>query len=181
MALPHHNRARLCNLFLKLAWIRLRGGSVRLKRPMRLMCGSCILSALRVGRTEVTLVGRVPPKTYLGGYGVFARTAHSEDNPAGWASWQVICIRNGIFWSDDKSDRGAAPIIFGPCTLGRTWGTRPVSSGVGYDTGSCETRPFPRQAWHWLIPERPRHPVPARRRNLLLRQRAHADPTGQSR
>jgi hypothetical protein len=118
MTLPHHNRACLCNLFLKVAWIRLRGGSVRLKRPMRLMCGSCILSALRVGRTEVTLVGRVPPKTYLGGYGVFARTAHSEDNPAGWASWQVICIRNGIFWSDDKSDRGAAPIIFDPCTLG---------------------------------------------------------------
>jgi hypothetical protein len=24
-----------------------------------------------------------------------------------------------------KSVRGAAPVFFGPCTLGRTWGTRP--------------------------------------------------------
>jgi hypothetical protein len=51
----------------------------------------------------------------------------------------------------------------------------------GYNTGSCETRPFPKQALHWLVPERPAHLVPARLRNLSLRQTARADPTGQSR
>jgi hypothetical protein len=172
MALPDHNGACLCNLFLKVAWIRLRCGSVRLKRLMR-----------HKGRQNRGDLGRTRtgPKAYLGDYGVFARTANSEDSPAGGASWLVICIRNGIFWSDDKSDRGAAPIIFGPCTLGRTWGTRPISSGVGYDTDSCATRLFPKPAWHWLIPERPAHPVPARRQNLLPRQTARADPNGQSR
>jgi hypothetical protein len=44
MTLPHHNRAYLCNLFLKVDWIGLRGGSVRLKRPMRPLCGGCDLS-----------------------------------------------------------------------------------------------------------------------------------------
>jgi hypothetical protein len=28
-----------------------------------------------------------------------------------------------------KSNRGASPIVFGPRTLGRTWGTRPISFG----------------------------------------------------
>jgi hypothetical protein len=28
---------------------------------------------------------------------------------------------------------GAAPIFVGPCTLARTWGTRPILSGLGYD------------------------------------------------
>ena len=38
-----------------------------------------------------------------------------------------------------NSDRGAAPIFFGPCTphgtpgqVGRTWGTRPIPSGLCY-------------------------------------------------
>jgi hypothetical protein len=41
-----------------------------------------------------------------------------------------------FFRSTGKSDRRAAPIVFGPGTLRRTWGTRPISCGLGYDTGA---------------------------------------------
>ena len=73
MALPHHNRGHFCNLFLKVIRVRLRGGIVRPKRPMRLLggsmrlkrllCGSCALSALcaiRVGRIVVIFVRAYP-------------------------------------------------------------------------------------------------------------------------
>jgi len=39
------------------------------------------------------------------------------------------------FRPEAKALVGAAPIFFGPCTLGRTWGTRPISFGLCYDTG----------------------------------------------
>jgi hypothetical protein len=38
-----------------------------------------------------------------------------------------------------KAIVGAAPIVFGPCTLGRTWGTRPISFGRCYGTDSYWT------------------------------------------
>jgi hypothetical protein len=36
------------------------------------------------------------------------------------------------FFPEGKSDRRAAPVFFGPCTLRRTWGTRPISFGLCY-------------------------------------------------
>ncbi len=41
--------------------------------------------------------------------------------------------RRSLRYAKCKSDRRAAPIFFGPCTPWRTWGTRPISSGVCYD------------------------------------------------
>ena len=58
MALPHHIRGCLCNLFLKVTGIRPRGESVRLKRPKRPLGGSVRLKRLmrHKGGTEVTFV-----------------------------------------------------------------------------------------------------------------------------
>jgi hypothetical protein len=46
-----------------------------------------------------------------------------------------------ICWRFSKNIRWAAPIVFGPRTLLRTWGTRPIPFGPCYDTDSCETGP----------------------------------------
>jgi hypothetical protein len=45
---------------------------------------------------------------------------------AGWLLVEVI-FRHGFAVQFNKSDCWAAPIVFGPRTLWRTWGTRPIS------------------------------------------------------
>jgi hypothetical protein len=36
-----------------------------------------------------------------------------------------------------KSIGGASPVVFGPCTLGRTWGTRPGGGVLCFLVGAC--------------------------------------------
>jgi hypothetical protein len=62
---------------------------------------------------------------------------------------RVLVFTTAVFSEWAKSNRGAAPIFFGPCTLGRTWGTRPISSGLCYDaqkelTASPPINPYPK-------------------------------------
>ena len=63
MALPHHNRAYFCNLFLKVDWIELRGGSVRLKRPLRPLCGSVRLKRPSCGSCALSALCTRQPRT----------------------------------------------------------------------------------------------------------------------
>jgi hypothetical protein len=48
------------------------------------------------------------------------------------SSLRVDVGKNHLEFAKDsaKAIVGASPIVFGPCTLGRTWGTRPISVGV---------------------------------------------------
>jgi len=41
-------------------------------------------------------------------------------------------VRSGLAVRFRESYRWAAPIVFGPRTLGRTWGTRPISGGSDF-------------------------------------------------
>jgi hypothetical protein len=53
-----------------------------------------------------------------------------------------------------KSDRRAAPIVFGPRTLRRTWGTRPISSDRILDRiRSNEGQGFKQALRQWLLSE----------------------------
>jgi hypothetical protein len=66
MALPHHNRAYLRNLFLKVRGIRLRGESVRLKRSMRTLGGSVRLKRSKGRLRKVNFYARVAKKPSTG-------------------------------------------------------------------------------------------------------------------
>jgi hypothetical protein len=70
----------------------------------------------------------------------------SKLSPAGVYVIAGYLSSNRDFLVEWKSDRRAAPIVFGPCTphgkpgrVGRTWGTRPISSDLSYDTDSAGT------------------------------------------
>ena len=45
-----------------------------------------------------------------------------------------------VFAQETEALEGAAPVFFGPCTLRRTWGTRPEPLGSGYEIKSAGIR-----------------------------------------
>jgi hypothetical protein len=107
--------------------------------------------------SEVEGNGRVPhvrlsvrgPKT-MGA----ARPSLSDESPSNTKSirrWivylhpvYVIAFQMGWLVYPVKSHCWASPIFFGPRTLGRTWGTRPISSKIPCDSAAEPgRRPIP--------------------------------------
>ena len=77
-------------------------------------------------------------------YGAEARTLHkcrSSRNQFGQVRLDAFAIQSSIAGIKQMLS-WAAPVLFGPGTLWRTWGTRPVSNGFCWEIESCRVALF---------------------------------------
>jgi hypothetical protein len=100
-----------------------------------------VASALAAGSQDILeVIGRVPhvrPSVRGSKKMGAARQSLSDESPANPSntksplSTPMLCVssHSPVAWVGrfGQSDRRASPIFFGPRTLGRTWGTRPIT------------------------------------------------------